>query len=388
MGTSVRITAAATSGSLFGAWEGDCASQGGTCTLTVSADRTAVAHFRPNKNIVFTTVGTLVPGAIGSSLASADAFCASSAKNALIGGTAWKAWLATTNINAATHVGSSTTGWIRVDGRPFATSMANLLAGQIYYPLSLTELGNESLNVVATGAQADGAAMAGGTCADWTSLTGAVFTGYTHATTGTWTSLTLQLPGDTCGNFPTSIFCFEADAGMAAVSPPVAPANGRHAFLSTTLWTPGGGVAAADAVCQADATAAALANPTNYRALLTTAVPATDSTRISLTGQPWYRLDGAQLVATAADLADPSANKMLTALNFTSSRQYRTEQPTWTGTLVSPSSTDMTMNCANWTTNSTTESAWAGGANITNQYWWHDLGPGCSAAAMLYCFEK
>jgi hypothetical protein len=48
----------------------------------------------------------------------------------------------------------------------------------------------------------------------------------------------------------------------------------------------------------------------------------------------------------------------------------------------------MTMNCANWTTNSTTESAWAGGANITNQYWWHDLGPGCSAAAMLYCFEK
>ncbi len=381
-GTSVKITAAATSGSLFGGWEGDCVGQGATCTLTLSADSTAFAHFRPSKNIVFITDGTLVVGAIGSSLASADAFCASSAKSAFIGGTVWRAWLATTNINAATHVGSSTTGWIRVDGRPFATSMANLLAGQIYYPPRLTELGNDTSNSVATGAQADGSAFAGGTCADWTSLTGAVFAGYSRATTQGWTALTQIGPGDTCGNFPTSIYCFEADTGMAAVSPPVAPANGRHAFVSTTLWTPGGGVAAADAVCQADATAAALAIPTNYRALLTTAVPATDSTRIDLTGQPWYRLDGAQLVVTAADLADPDASKMLTALNFTSSRQYRAEQATWTGTLVSPSSTDMTLNCANWTTNSTSAMGEVGGANISAPFWWHD-----GSAGLLRCCD-
>ena len=143
----MKVTAAPTGGSIFGGWSGDCAGQGAACTLTMSAAHTAVAHFRPNMNIAFVSDGTLVPGTIGSSLATADAFCASSAKAAFLGGTVWKAWLstsaATTNINAATHVGASTTGWIRIDGRPFATSMANLQAGKIYYPLRLTELGND-----------------------------------------------------------------------------------------------------------------------------------------------------------------------------------------------------------------------------------------------------
>ncbi len=99
---------------------------------------------------------------------------------------------------------------------------------------------------------------------------------------------------------------------MAAVPTPVAPTNARHAFLSTTFWSPGNGVAGADAVCQADATSANLANASNYRALLTTTVAATDSTRISLSGQPWYRLDGTQLFGAAADIADPLSQKMLT----------------------------------------------------------------------------
>ena len=115
---------------------------------------------------------------------------------------------------------------------------------------------------------------------------------------------------------------------------------------------PGGGVGAADAVCQGDATAAGLAVPANYRALLTTAVAATDSTRINLTGQPWYRLDGAQLVAVASEPADSGANKQLTSLNVTSAGIYQTELFVWTGSGVAPSSTAMTMNCTNWTSSS------------------------------------
>ena len=91
---------------------------------------------------------------------------------------------------------------------------------------------------------------------------------------------------------------------MAAVPTPVAPAGARHAFLSTTSWSPGDGVDSSRHGLPGRRGRAGLANPSNYRALLTTTVPATDSTRISLSGQPWYRLDGAQLVAAAADIAD------------------------------------------------------------------------------------
>jgi len=390
-GTSVKITAAPATGSLFGGWSGDCAGQGATCTLTMSADHSAVAHFRPNKNIAFVTDGTIVADTIGSSLAVADTFCASSAKAAFLGGTTWKAWLstsaATTNINATTHVGNSTTGWVRIDGRPFATSMANLISGTIYFPLLLTELGNSRAQAYAvlTGTNFDGTSLSGN-CADWTSATGTVFCGVAFDTIQAW-SFQFELGGDSCSMSPLPIYCFENDAGMAAVAAPVAPANARHAFVSTTQWTPGGGVAAADAVCQSDASSAGLANAANYRALLTTTVAATDPSRISLTGQPWYRLDGAQVFASAADLADPS--KALTAVNLTPGGVYLPVVSVWTGGGVSPSSTETTMNCNNWTSSSASLTAWTGEANSAAAFWW--LGGSnrsCGSPLSLYCFER
>jgi hypothetical protein len=391
----VKITAAAGSGSLFGGWSGDCAGQGATCSLTLSANFAAVAHFRPNKNIAFVSSGKIVPGTIGSSLATADAFCASAAKAAFLGGTVWRAWLstsaATTNITASAHVGPSTTGWIRVDGRPIATSMTNLLAGKMYYPVRLDELGNDPINVaVNTGTNGDGTPIASGTCGDWTSSTGMTYAGSSSATIAYW-SFAYAEAGDTCG-FPFSIYCFENDTGMAAVTAPVIPASGRHAFLSNTLWTPGGGVTAADTICQGDASSAGLANSANYRALLTTTVAATDASRISLTGQPWYRLDGAQLFASAADLADPAAGKILTTLNLTPTGVYRSPPDgAWTGNLVAPASTTMVSNCSNWTSNSASLLGVAGQAFDSWFTWWTagymPLEP-CNTPDHVYCFER
>ncbi len=390
-GTSVMITEAPTGTATFTAWSGDCTGQGATCTLTMSSNRAAVAHFRPNLNIVFVSEGKITGGAIGSSLATADAFCASSAKAAFLGGTVWKAWLstssATTNINAATHIGASTTGWIRVDGRPFVTSIANLLAGKMYYPVLLTELGNQPLGFVMTGTNPDGSPVTGANCADWTSSTGSVYCGVNEATVTGWT-FDLAASGDACGSTPLPIYCFESDTGMASVPTLVAPASGRHAFLSTTTWTPGGGVTAADTVCQADAGAAGLANPLNYRAMLTTTVPATDSTRISTSGQPWYRLDGAQLVAAAADIADPTGSKTLCSLSVSSTGVY-VNSGAWTGSGVAASSTAMTQNCNNWTSSSTSVLGWSGSTNSALQYWWAGAANlPCGNASHLYCFEK
>jgi hypothetical protein len=393
-GQVVKVMAAGASPAIFGAWSGDCDGQGASCSLTMSADRTAAAHFRPNMNIVFVSEATTVPSAIGSSLVNADMLCASSASRAFLGGSTWKAWLstsaATTNINAATHVGASATGWIRVDGRPVATSMANLVAGKIYYPPRLSELGTDRLQLYAvlTGTNGDGTPMAGGTCGDWTSTTGSGYYGNATETTESW-SFEFILAGDSCGTASSSIYCFENDAGMAAVPAPVAPANARHAFVSKTAWTPGGGVAAADTLCQTDAISAALANAANYRALLATTVAATDPTRISLTGQPWYRLDGAQLVATAADLAAPAGDKMLTSLNLSSAGQYVTHFAAWTGSGVAPSSTAMTLNCSNWTSSSATALAWWGLINGSSPVWWAgNNSQTCATPVSVYCFER
>jgi hypothetical protein len=347
-------------------------------------------------NIMFVTEGTLKPTAIGSDLAKADAFCAQSAAAAFLGGAVWKAWLATsaatTNLNAATHVGRSTPGWIRVDGLPFATSMTNLLAGKILYPPRITELNTNrsSLSAVLTGTDEHGDAIPGGNCADWTS-SGLFYGGSATATTSNWTNASV-MGGDSCGSSLMPIYCFESDSGMAAVPTPVVPANARRAFLSHTTWIPGAGVSGADTVCQNDAATAGLANATNYRALLTTSVAATDPTRISLTGAPWFRLDGAQLVATAADLATPAAGKLLTSLNVDSAGSYvgyaTVNYPVWTGNGVAPSATTMVENCSNWTSSSAAVSGWWGSATESATVWWAGNAMDCSQRSALYCFER
>ena len=185
-----------------------------------------------------------------------------------------------------------------------------------------------------------------------------------------------------------SIYCFESDSGMAAVPTPVVPANARRAFLSHTTWIPGAGASAADLVCQSDAATAGIANASNYRALLTTNVAATDPTRISLSGPPWFRLDGTQLVATAADLAAPAADKMLTALNVDSTGSYLSNYPAWTGSSTAPSAYTNVVNCNNWTSGSAGVSGYWGAKNSSSFAWWAGNTQACSQPAALYCFER
>ncbi|HET7539627.1 MAG TPA: hypothetical protein VFK05_07140, partial [Polyangiaceae bacterium] len=335
---------------------------------------------------------TIPPYQIGSDLSRADKLCSDSAAAAFLGGTRWRAWLstsaATTNINAATHVGASTSGWIRADGRPFATSMTGLLAGKIFYPPSLTEMNTyrKQAYAVATGTGPDGAALPDATCGDWTASTGSTWNGNATNTTGNWT-FSFVISGDACGNSLTPVYCFENDTGMAAVLAPVVPSTGRHAFVSKSAWLPGGGVSSADTLCQNEATAAGLANASTYRALLTTTVAATDASRISLTGQPWFRLDGAQLVASASDLAAATADTLLTSLNVDSTGAYLSNQNAWTGNAVAPSSTTQILNCSNWTS-SAAGSAWWGAATASAPTWWAGNMQACNEVANLYCFER
>jgi len=237
-GQTVSITASPTAPSLFAAWSGDCAGQGPVCTLTLSAIRTTTAHFRANLNMMFVTSTDIVPSSIGSTLAAADAFCVDRARAGFLGGSNWKAWLATspatTNITAPMHVGISTVGWIRRDGRPVAVSTASLLTDGTIYPPSLTELAIDRADFVAAGLRPDGTADPANNCSDWTSASGSMYLG-DSVTPRSWA---VSYPAGGCSNqYP--VYCFENDSGMAHVlAPAQVPAGARRAFVSRASWLP------------------------------------------------------------------------------------------------------------------------------------------------------
>jgi len=128
----------------------------------------------------------------------------------------------------------------------------------------------------------------------------------------------------------------------------------------------GGGPAAADAICQADAGTAGLPNATNYQALITTDTAAIG--RFDLTPGPWFRLDGAQVVATAADLGAAAGDRMLTTINLDPAGNYYANFNAWTGSGVSPGVTTATANCTNWTVAGGTATGWAGLVNLTGLF--------------------
>jgi hypothetical protein len=397
-GQSVTITASGNGSSLFSAWSADCDAQGVPCTLIMSSNKLAKAYFRPNVNIMFVTSTEIKVSTIGPSLTPADAFCVSRAKAGFLGGSNWKAWLstsaATTNIDASAHVGTSTPGWIRPDGRPFASSMANILAGKLIYPPRVTELNTDQTTVfgVASGTGADGKVKStGGNCADWTSTTGPVLMGDRSATGTLWND-GFVLGGNACG-MTLPLYCFQSDPGMVAVPDPTVPAAARRAFVSKATWILGGGIAAADTLCQGEAASAGFSNPGNYGAMLTTTVAATDPSRFDLSGPPWFRLDGAQLVVAAADLASPAGDKLLTPINVEATGAYTSNQLVWTGSGVAPGVTTATANCSNWTSGSHGLTGWYGDLIATRVfmtqavYWSNNTWP-CDTPAPVYCFER
>lgn len=91
-----------------------------------------------NINRAFVTSTTHVLGALGG-LAGADAICNQRAAAAGLDGT-YVAWLSSSTASAASRLANAS-GWVRTDGKPFAKSRGDLLAGRLLYPLELDETG-------------------------------------------------------------------------------------------------------------------------------------------------------------------------------------------------------------------------------------------------------
>jgi hypothetical protein len=244
----------------------------------------------------------------------ADALCAAQATRYKLPGP-FVAWLSTSTMDARDRLAGSR-GWVRSDGRPFIASIEDMAIGRIWYPPDRGPEGERWTSLgVTTGTDPDGTASTE-TCEDWTYDGDARehVPGQNKGTTIRWTSAYRTSCTDR-----SAVYCFGIGRDVEVAPTPV---DGRLVFVSTP-WAPGGGLADADAHCNADAGAAG--RPGVFRAYLDqSSMPA--SSRF-LDGRPWVRVDGVPIADTAIDAI---AGAFETTRNTTLDGRYVTD-PVWRG---------------------------------------------------------
>jgi hypothetical protein len=318
-------------------------------------------------------------------LAGADAKCMAAAQAAGMQGT-YKAWLSTSAVNAIDRLGGAR-GWIRRDAKPFADTLATLVAGKVYFPLTLEATGGFVNDFVVTGTLQDGKfAGAAGSCADWTTAGSSATAGYGESTrtSGAWSSE----PGGSasCNEVSGAIYCFGTDF-TTQVAPPPPPAGARIAFVTKDKWSPAGGLTFADAICQNDATVAGLTG--TFKAALATK-SAGALARFSSTGAPWMRVDGVPITTTTAAMFDPALAFFETAISVTAAGAYVTEgfggdAAAWSG----PRLVAATDTCLDWTTSSGSMFGSSGLSSITKTSLAFGASlPFCSNSFRLYCLQQ
>ncbi|MCC6847898.1 MAG: hypothetical protein IT294_05305 [Deltaproteobacteria bacterium] len=352
-------------------------------TPTATATPTPTVTATPQFNRAFVT-STLQKGDFGG-VAAADAICAARAAAASLPGS-WVAWLSTSGVNAMTRLGAAQ-GFVRVDGKPFANAVSDILANEIYSPLRLDENGVDvSINAaptssaltVWTGTTKDGV-VAMTTCGDWTSMDGSADGNVGRATGGpvAWTARS-NAGCDTARR----LYCFQIDH-TSNLAPP--PTSGKVAFVSTKAFLPGPGVdvADADALCADNAAGAGLVG--TFKALLATST-ASAASRVTLAplyvrpdgtpiaigatvaaGSPlesgiWQRADGTY-VPSAGDLAYTGA-----------------PLPSATGTLAST--------CDDWSAQTSTTATLGASAFADSTWWAHATTGSCATTLAVYCLEQ
>lgn len=382
VGSTVTLSAEPLPGSRFLGFSGDCS--GPSCTLRVDEGRSVVAEFQalPSEppNVAFVT-STTTTGNMGG-LAGADQMCAERALAAGLSGT-FVAWLSSSEANAIDRLAGAG-GWLRTDGKPFA----NDPRGPIYHPLALDEFGSDIwVGSALTGTNAGGTVTPEQTCEDWTVALGSAGAGALHTTTVSWTT---YYGGDTCV-YPTHIYCFGIDA-YADVTP--SSSSDRLAFLSDGTFSPGGGIAAADALCAGEASAHGETG--TFKALLATGT-ASPLSRFSVSGQTWVRPDGVEIVASPAALFPAAEGRILDApINLTLSGEYMSAYEfVWTGigafsdgrSMQTPGVVETT--CDSWQSSSPNAEGATGYAADTNLPFGvnGNVNRSCDLALRLYCLE-
>ena len=156
-------------------------------------------------------------------------------------------------------------------------------------------------------------------------------------------------------------------------------AAARVVFVSTTTNGNIGSLAAADAICQADAVAAGLP-PALYQAWLSDGTDS-PSTRMNQVSGPFELPDGTQIALSWADL---TGGTLSAPINLRANGNAGVGLSVFTGTTSSGTYTGAETSCSDWT--STSGSARVGSTSATNGDWTDDGSTrACSFLTHLYC---
>ena len=357
-----------------------------TCNVDADAGANGVKLRVVAHNYVFVTSKTFQGNLSG--LSGADTICSSAAEEAGLPGS-YKAWLSDDNSNAIDRFATTTRGFVRVDGKPFADALDDLKKGAVDYPIQVDEHGNPLADdaLVFTGTIGNGK-KGGGIymCTNWSSATGFAAGGYANAGTGVWTNKTTIAE---CSDF-AHLYCFRNDlnASLTLVDP---PADHRIAFLSTP-FVPTGGRAELDTRCQSEATTNGV--PGTYRAWIATTDKKPTDLPFVVGGGGWYRLDGMPVFPKAADLQS-SSSQLTGAITQYADKSYVPDSPSpktavWTGmsTNLAAKADGLVFSCGDWTGSSAT--GVEGNAAFTNQSAIRiAAGFGtCTQDHSVYCFQQ
>lgn len=287
--------------------------------------------------------------------AGADLLCTSEAANAgLTGDFVALLWAADRPDPTALLAGSR--GWQLPSGEWIADLPGEIATGAFLHPLNAMPSG------VRVGEPNEGfrfwTGQLAGSCDDWRSTTTAGDQAYVP-------QYARLSDGALACSDRYRIACFERGFSVAPVLPPI---THKRLFVTASTWSPGGGVASADAVCEAEASANGIGAS---RALLPTDVPAV--ARIPGASTTVYQQpDGIEVGL----LSNPDSYFLLGA------DRLPHEGSLWTGgnPLELPVET-----CENWTMSAARRAimgvtAWGGYGDI------NDLTP-CDRAGQLLCAE-
>lgn len=371
--STLTLTAELGDGAVFAGWSVPHCGQDPQCTITVTGDMDITATFMEQPNYMFVTSRAFSGSLDG--LAGADAKCQSLAEAGGLSGT-YVAWLSSSTVNAADRLGNAS-GWVRPDGKPFANTVADLVAGRLLYPARITDRGSALTNVSAwTATKWDGSLDDSGNCGDWTSTEGTAAVGSTGMGGSRWT----RHGTSSCGT-ARQLYCFGVDRQGWTEQLPM---TGRVAFVTSQGFDASTGLAGADALCASDAAAVGLSG--SFKALLA-ADGATAASRFDVEGAPWQRVDGVVLAENAGatfELEFWDAPLHVTA----DGAGYLTNYGIWGGASGFYVAGATATTCNNWSSTAATGTAGSSGHTETSRILANSEAAPCASSYRLMCLQE
>jgi hypothetical protein len=364
LGTPVTLTATSLGVDQFLGWDGAECSIDPTCLVAFDDVAPIGATFTGAYNLVFATTSN-VP-VVGRTLQSADDACLAAAAGANLPGT-YVAWMSTSTVDAIDRLGSAS-GWVTLDGLPFAATRQSLIAGDIAHPIRF-DASRQIAGITYTGTQPDGR-FSGTACDNWTTTTGTSPIGMLDGSSTNFTDGLGPFPCNLTAGF-LQVLCFGTDFSAPI---PLRKHRGRLAFLSPSTWMSGAGIGDADVLCQTTATTAGVGG--SFKAFLGLDAGGFES-RFDLERPTWVRPDGKRIVARAANIA--SGAVLLTTIHV------RVDGTPDIGARVLTGGP--TANCSDWLDASAAGLLGAGQLLRSGAYI-GSTGLSCDAIGAVYCLQE